>query len=85
MFLQVLAALTLFAYVRFIIVELMFHSARLSELATSDGLTLGTYQHCLAQVTCNPAMPSCFLGECKLCPGFGNLQELLYRLLDEKT
>ena len=64
-------------------VKLMFQSARLGELATSDGLTLGTYQHCLAQVICNPAMPSCFLGECKLCPGFGNLQQLLHRLLDD--
>ena len=64
-------------------IKLMFQSIKLGELASSSGLILETYQHCLAQVICNPAMPSCYLGKCKSCPGFAVLQQLLHKLLDD--
>ena len=63
-------------------IKLMFLAIKFDKLATSDGgLSLETYQHCLAQAICNPAMPSCYLGKCKSCPGFASLHELLLRIL----
>ncbi len=64
-------------------VKLMMQSIKLGELNTSDGTSLGTYQHCIAQVICNPPLPNCYLGTCKFCPGFDSLEELLRTVLDD--
>lgn len=36
-----------------------------------------TYKHWIAESICNPARPSCYLGECEYCSGFAHLQDQL--------
>ena len=64
-------------------VKLMFESASLGSLETSDGLCVQSYQNCLSQIICNPPMPSCYFGECKQCPGHCFIQMFLQKLLDD--
>ena len=38
-------------------VKLMMIGGKLSDLTASDGTSLKTYQHCIAQAICNPPLP----------------------------
>ena len=44
---------------------------------------LPTYHHCLAKIICNPLQPTCYLGDCKHCPGITTLKDDLITCLDE--
>ena len=44
---------------------------------------LPTYHHCLAKIICNPPQPTCYLGDCKHCPGITTLKDDLITCLDE--
>ena len=50
---------------------------------SDDSCTLKTYHHCIAQVICNPALPKCYLGTCKACPGNDTLKTSLVALLED--
>ena len=39
-------------------IKLMMYTIKLGELTTSDGISLQSYQHCIAQVICNPEVPA---------------------------
>ena len=47
-----------------------------------DGVQLKTYQHCLAQIICNPPRPDCYFGHCPDCPGVSSLNEQLKEFMD---
>ena len=64
-------------------VKLLFESIKLYDLETTDGLSVQSYQHCIAQAVCNPPMPSCYLGICEQCPGYSSVQTLLQNLFDD--
>ena len=63
--------------------NLMMQSIKLGELTTSNGTSLQTYQHCIAQAICNPPLPICYLGTCNYCPGFASLEEVLRSVLGD--
>lgn len=44
---------------------------------------LSTYQHCLAQIMCNPPLPKCYFSDCDQCPGIAKLREHLCTQFDE--
>lgn len=56
-------------------VKLMIIGANIPELMS--------YQHCLAQIICNPPLPDCYLGSCGYCPGIVKLTELLESTMNE--
>ena len=65
-------------------VKLMMLGVKLTDLVVSDDTcTLKTYHHCIAQVICNPALPTCYLGTCKACPGIDTLKTSLVALLED--
>lgn len=64
-------------------VKLLFESINLYDLETTDGLSVQSYQHYIAQAVCNPPMPSCYLGICEQCPGCSSVQTLLQNLFDD--
>ena len=61
-------------------VKLLFESIKLYDLETTDGLSVQSYRHYIAQAVCNPPMPSCYLGICEQCP---SVQTLLQNLFDD--
>ena len=64
--------------------KLMMLGVKLTDLVVSDDTcTLKTYHHCIAQDICNPALPTCYLGTCKACPGIGTLKTSLVALLED--
>lgn len=71
-------------------VKLMMVGGRISDLTAHNELPLPTYQHCLAQMICNPPQPQCFLGACSSCPGTTKLKNDLIitmenEMIDEVT
>lgn len=56
-------------------VKLMITGANMPELTS--------YQHCLAQIICNPPLPECYLGSCSCCPGIAKLTDYLMKIMDE--
>ena len=60
-------------------VKLMIHSAKQGGV---DGESFLTHHHYIAQVICNPPLPSCYLRNCKECPGFDSLKDSLHMALD---
>ena len=63
---------------------MLFESIKLSDLKSSGGLCVQSYQHCTAQSICNPLiMPSCYFGKWKKCPGHSSVQTLLQNLVDD--
>ena len=63
-------------------VKLMMLDAKIADLTASDDVPLGTYQHCLARMICNPPQPICYLNRCDACPGVNLVKERLTRLMD---
>ena len=65
--------------------KLMVLGVKLTDLAVSDDTrtSLKTYHHCIAQVICNPALPTCYLGPCKACPGIDTLKTSLMAVLED--
>ena len=61
-------------------VKLMIQSAKQCGLSNEESFT--TYQDCIAKVICNPSLPSCYLGTCKVCPGFDLLKDSLHTAVD---
>ena len=62
----------------------MMPGVKLTDLVESDDTcTLKTYHHCIAQVICNPALPTYYLGTCKACPGIDILKTSLVALLED--
>ena len=57
-------------------VKLMIQSAKQCGLSNEESFT--TYHDCIAQVICNPPLPTCYLRTCKECPGFDLLKDSLH-------
>ena len=66
-------------------VKLMMLGARIQDLTSTkfNGPVFKTYNHCIAQVICNPSLPECYLHTCKHCPGIDALKESLLAVLDD--
>lgn len=64
-------------------VKLMMMGGKIAELTAHDDVPLKTYDHCLAQIICNPPQPACYLGTCCSCPGISGLSEHLKALMDD--
>ena len=64
-------------------VKLMMLGGKLADLTANDAIPLKSYDHCLAQIVCNPPQPACYLGTCCSCPGISDLKERLNSLMDD--
>ena len=61
----------------------MMIGGNIFSLTAVEDPPLQTYDHCLAQIICNPPLPDCYLNRCPLCPGIATLKEKLKKLMDE--
>ena len=61
----------------------MMIGAKLSNLTVSDDTSLKTYHDCIAQVICNPALPTCYLDTCKACPAIDTLKAYRTAVLED--
>lgn len=59
--------------------KLMFHGAKLDKISSNY-----TYQHCLAEMHCNPPTIHCVLGVCDQCPNKAELKHKLEIYFDEQ-
>jgi len=64
-------------------VKLMMVGGKIAELTADEDIPLRSYDHCLAQITCNPPQPACYLRACHSCPGVSMLKDRLKALMDE--
>ena len=64
-------------------VKLMMVGGKIATLIANDSIPLTTYDHCLAQIICNPPQPKCYLNMCTSCPGISQLNERLRELMDD--
>ena len=64
-------------------VKLMMVGAKLPDLTRHTTVSLETYHSCLAQMICNPPLPSCYLGSCRFCPGNSRLKDQLLTTMEE--
>jgi len=64
-------------------VKLMMLGGKIADLTANDDIPLKSYDHCLAQMVCNPSQPACHLGTCGSCPGISGLKERLNSLMDD--
>ena len=64
-------------------VKLMMIGGNIFSLTAMEDPPLQTYDHCLAQIICNPPLPDCYLNRCPYCPGIATLKEKLKKLMDE--
>ena len=61
----------------------MMIGGNIFSLTAMEDPPLQTYDHCLAQIICNPPLPDCYLNRCPYCPGIATLKEKLKKLMDE--
>ena len=54
-------------------VKLMMVGGKIASLTVNDSIPLTTYDHCLAQIICNPPQPKCYLNTCTSCPSIAHL------------
>ncbi len=64
-------------------VKLMMLGGRIADHTANEDTVLKSYDHCLAQIICNPPQPACYLGTCCSCPGISGLNERLNTLMDD--
>ena len=64
-------------------VKLMMIGGKIATLMANDSIPLTTYDHCSAQIICNPPQPKCYLNTCTSCPGISQLNERLRELMDD--
>ena len=64
-------------------VKLMLVGGKIASLTANDNIPLTTYDHCLAQMICNPPQPKCYLDTCTSCPGISHLSKCLQSLMDD--
>ena len=64
-------------------VKLMMSNAMMETITAEEGVPLKRYGHALAMTMCNPALLSCHLGECIVCPGKEPLKDMLTRCFEE--
>lgn len=64
--------------------NLMLEGVNIKKLAADHNMSFNIYKHWIAQMMCNPAQPSCYLGECRYCPGDRNLRIQLEHALSER-
>ena len=48
-------------------VKLTIHGSKLKHLTEEHTLCWNGHNECMSRITCTPAGPACFLGECKKC------------------
>ena len=61
----------------------MLLGGNIADLTENENMPLKSYDHCLAQIMCNPSQPACYLGTCCSCPGITGLKECLNSLMDD--
>ena len=64
-------------------VKLMMSNAMMEAMTAEEAVPLKHYGHALAMTMCNPALPSCHLGECLVCPGKEPLKDMLTKCFEE--
>jgi len=55
----------------------------MSKLAAHHDVPLVHYFHAASRITCNPAQPTCYLGECNYCPAIENVKVQLAQYFEE--
>jgi len=65
-------------------VKLMVLGSRLKDITYQSSIEISNYNHCLAQIICNPPLPNCFFGNCNFCPGEQNLKDFLRGKFEEQ-
>ena len=63
-------------------VKLMWIGAKLNQLTLED-IPLKSYKHGLAQMTCNPPLLACHMGDCANCPQRSTFNEQLKVLMGQ--
>ena len=63
-------------------VKLMMVGGKIPAIVLNS-VPLKTYDHCFAQIICNPPSPSCYLGDCSSCPGIDQFKEQLMNAVDD--
>ena len=66
-------------------VKLMMVGAKLGKLTENDDIPLVHYNHCLAQLRCNPPRCECFLQQCDECGDTSSLSERLQTTFDNQV
>ena len=56
-------------------VKLMIHGSKLGHLTEEHTSRLNGYKECLSRITCSPAGPACFLGECEKCASLDTFRD----------
>ena len=64
-------------------VKLMMLGGKIADLTANEDTPLKSYDHCLAQIICNPPQPDCYLGTCCSCPGISGLKQCFNSLMDD--
>ena len=64
-------------------VKLMMVGGKVADLTADEDISLRSYDHCLAQMICNPPQPACYFSACCSCPGISGLKERLKSLMDD--
>ena len=61
----------------------MMTGSMLSKMTAHLDVPLEHYSHAIARITCNPAQPLCYLGECNYCPDGESLRVQLAQCFEE--
>ena len=64
-------------------VKLMMLGGKIADLTANEDTPLKSYDHCLAQIICNPPQPDCYLGTCCSCPRISGLKQCFNSLMDD--
>ena len=63
--------------------KLMMVGSMMNKVTAHLDVPLEHYSHAIASITCNPAQPSCYLGECNYCPDVESLRTQLTQCFEE--
>ena len=64
-------------------VKLMIHGSKLGHLTEERTSCLNGYKDYLSRITCIPAGPACFLGECERCASLEAFKDELMQIFTE--
>ena len=65
------------------ITNYVFTNAKMAMITSNEEVPLLHYSHALANIMCNPSLPSCHLSLCSCCPRNDPLREMPERYFDE--
>lgn len=58
-------------------IKLMIEGAKIPQMTAKQEISIHSYHDCVARIICNPALLSCYLEKCNVCPGTSKLKSQL--------